>query len=323
MAKEYIDFQKERAFGDMIGAPFQFVFQEFKSLFLSILKYAGPFLLAAVLFLILTVKKVAESFSTETTSLMIIFFAGLIFALGILAMISTTYSYISAYVTYGKGNFTISDVGILLKRNVFKIFGGGFLLGIMVLPLFLLAIIPYIGLIAFYAVLFYLYVSMSMFAIITVHEDINIGKAFSRSFQLVKGKWWFTFGLYIVFSLIIMFASYIVMIPLYIGVFASVLSVGVSSVGIIILIIISVLLYLVLYFFIISLQHSLFSLQYFNLKARKEGPDLFDRISEINKSHEEEGNKEEKSDDLENNNKDKEQNRFEDDDETDRFKPKY
>ena len=53
MAKESIKFYEDRTFGDLIGAPFQFVIQEFKNLFLTILKYSSPFLLLTLVFFVL------------------------------------------------------------------------------------------------------------------------------------------------------------------------------------------------------------------------------------------------------------------------------
>ena len=54
MTKEAINFKKERSFGELIGVPFQFLFQEFKQIFLTALKYAGPFLFTAAVLLVIS-----------------------------------------------------------------------------------------------------------------------------------------------------------------------------------------------------------------------------------------------------------------------------
>ena len=74
MERKAIKFREDRTFGDLIGAPFQFVFQEFKNLFGSILKYSGPFLLVGLIFLLLSVRKsYGTLFPDDSVSFLMVF----------------------------------------------------------------------------------------------------------------------------------------------------------------------------------------------------------------------------------------------------------
>jgi len=362
--KKYVDFKTEKSFGDLIGMPFVFFFQEFKLFSIALLKYAGPFVALALMILGLMSNDFIDLFknSSEPTPAFIgyLFLAILIFNLGLLAIVTVTYSYASVYEKYGRGNFSIADVGKLLKKSVFKIFTGGLLMGLMIIPVMLIAIIPVFGILAIIFGSIYLSVSISLFAVIIVHEEAGIFESISRSFKLIKGSWWKTFGLYIVFYFIIAFSSYALLIPIYILILAVVLSGSTIGAGSIILIVFFVIIYFVGYMYLMTLQQLLFAFQYFSLRIEKEGINLTDRIAAINNTEKDEGDifevkeeissddikeqkeepQNEKKEDLIPEKKEEEpktedewskllddkekKNRFEEgDDENDRFKPKY
>lgn len=343
--KEIVDFVKERDFGELIGAPFYFIIQEFKPFARSLLRYAGPWMAIALLGMALLSNSIwqAVDMGTEPSGVFVIYSLLMILFLmiGFLAAVTTTHSYITLYVRNGKDNFTIEEVGELVKRNVFKIFGAGILVYLMVVVGFLFFYIPGI----------YLAVALSFFTITIVYEDISGGASIGRSFEVVKGHWWQTLGVMFVFAMIIGFASYIFIIPIYVVIFAA--AIGGTSVGTgsVIVIILSVALYFTAYIFFMAMQQVLVAFQYFNIMTKKEGLGLFDRIDAINKDEdmaeeddvniyeikeeEKEPNKtSEEIKDKEEQAKEKEDNRFSDseeknrfkddkDDDIDRFKPKF
>ena len=120
---------------------------------------------------------------------------------GMLAVVIVTHGYISLYVSKGKGNFTKNDVGELLKKNLWKVFGAGILVYIMAVIGFLLFYIPGI----------YLAVATIFVFLIIIYENKSATESISRSFEIIKGKWWQTFGLILVFGLIIGSMSYILL----------------------------------------------------------------------------------------------------------------
>ncbi|NOZ34417.1 MAG: hypothetical protein GXO80_03855, partial [Chlorobi bacterium] len=182
--KEIVKFIRERTFGDLIGAPFEFIIQEFKTFAGTLLKYAGPFVAVTFLMVSLLANDIfnAAVLKTNTPTSTIIYAVILIFSLmfGMLAVVIVTHSYISLYVSKGKGNFTKDDVGELLKKNLWKVFGAGILVYIMVVIGFLLFYIPGI----------YLAVATIFIFLIIIYENKSATESISRSFEIIKGKWW-------------------------------------------------------------------------------------------------------------------------------------
>ncbi len=357
--KENVDFIKTRDFGDKLGAPIYFFIQEFKLLSLTILRFAGPWLAITILATSLISNSIykASISNTEPNEVVILYgFLILLFLMiGFLVSIAATHSYISLYVKEGKGNFTIEDVGNLIKKKIFKIFFAGILISLIVVLGFLFFYIPGI----------YLAIAMSFFSIVIVYEDANIGESISRSFKIIKGHWWETFGLTFVFGLIVGFASYVFIIPIYVIFIVAAIGGKTIGAGSVIVLILFISLYFVAYMFFVSLKQTIIAVQYFSLITNKEGMGLKERIASINKEKEikkgaifeekteTEDNwedllekhkkkiaetkekdysnkttkkikeKETKKEDGLTNSTGKEKNRFLDNNENDRFKPKY
>jgi hypothetical protein len=87
--------------------------------------------------------------------------------------------------------------------------GAGIALIIVISFGFLFLIIPGI----------YLMVVLSLIAPIMIIERKSFGDAFSRSFKLISDKWWSTFGLIFVTTLIAGFMAFVFAIPQYIFTF--------------------------------------------------------------------------------------------------------
>ena len=97
----------------------------------------------------------------------------------------------------------VDDVWIKVKDNVGKtIF---FSIGYTIITLLatVLLIIPGI----------YVSVALMIIYIVGLNEDKGFFDSMSRSFYLVKNKWWFTFGLLIVLSLIQGFLGLLFQVP--------------------------------------------------------------------------------------------------------------
>jgi hypothetical protein len=77
----------------------------------------------------------------------------------------------------------------------------------VLIPIFILLSLP---------VLIYLIVPFTIFMIVHVMEGNTVGISLRRAFFLVREKWWSTFGIYIVISILASIASYIFMVPAYI-----------------------------------------------------------------------------------------------------------
>ncbi|MCF6184884.1 MAG: hypothetical protein L3J56_09745, partial [Bacteroidales bacterium] len=131
------------------------------------------------------------------------------------------------------------------------------------------------------------------------------------SFELIKGNWWLSLGLMIIMFILLTTGTAILTLLFN---FLNKTIASASSAYFVLTNITSSLLEVVMSVFLISTSFFLYGY----LISVKEQPDLFNRISEI--SEEEDYN----VDNIQNpENGENENNRFVDEDENDRFKPKY
>lgn len=158
----------------------------------------------------------------------------------------------------------------------------------MMLLMILITIVGGIGMVFFIIPGIYLYVTLSLALPILVFEDLGIGDSFSKSFKLIKGKWWSTCGLLVITGIIASVIGYALSVPLSMGVFwdmSSVTSTGDPSavlesfsswtavLGMSLMMIASYVTYLIP---LIAL-----GFQYFNLSERVEGRGIRNQIDEF------------------------------------------
>jgi len=130
-----------------------------------------------------------------------------------------------------------------------------------------------------------IYVSVALMIVFVVglNENLSFFNAMSRSFYLVKNKWWFTFGLLLVLSLIQGFLGFLFQVPQYIAMFVvafnSVDGNGNNSFTEIIFIVTSIISSLNFLFYAISIIGIAF--HYFSLIEQKEAKGLLDKIESI------------------------------------------
>lgn len=94
----------------------------------------------------------------------------------------------------------------------------------LIVLMILIGLVSGIGLMFFVLPGIYLAVTLSLALPIFVFEDLGIGKSFGKSFRLIKGKWWSTFGLLLITGIIASIVSYVFSIPFYIGFFGDTFS---------------------------------------------------------------------------------------------------
>lgn len=305
--------QQERDFGDKINASFSFVSQNFKTLFLSLLYFAGPLsLIGGIANGIVQSNNLgfasagavkprgtdaseifANSFGDSFAHLFTInYLIAIIFL--ILASVTvaiTVYAFMIEYnKTENQESITIGDVwakmqtiflpvlgsyGIvfLIMALILLTFGGiigalisagsGFLGGFLAVMIGLLAFIPF----------FYFGIMYSLSPAIVAYEGINGLEALGRARFLIKDKWWSTFGLIMIITIINSFISMIFGAPAMIVTFMKVLKVGgniSSNLPLIITTVISTVGQVV----VSSLTYVAISFQYFNLVEKREGNGL-------------------------------------------------
>ncbi len=275
--KKDINFLEERDFGGLLSAPFEFLRQEFKPLIGALLKYAGPFLVVGMIgfyYFVFDFFYLASSLTLFSKLDMVLKPLGIFsffFIIGFLVCVVVTTSYVSLYVKKGKGNFTNADIISLTKRKLLSSTGMVIILQIVIIVGMLLLYIPGI----------YILVASSFSFIILIHEDLSIIKAIIKSIKTINGKWFFSFGLYIVFALMLGILSSLLIIPAYLLSTYMLIS-GNIEFYLKVIIILSVFLYFAFYLLSNSLLQILLAFNYFCIKQEKEGGNLQERIAMIN-----------------------------------------
>ena len=277
MNPQKIEFQRYRDFGQIINATFEFLRENFKQLAKAVIYLVGPFVLLTGIFGGLYQKDLF-SFTSTVKSLsefgiafgLYIFFA----ILTSLVLESTIYSYILLYLKRQDDiPIEVDEVWLMVKSKTLKILLFSIGYGLVTVFATILLIIPGI----------YVSVSLMIIFIVGLNEDKGFFDSMSRSFYLVKNKWWFTFGLLIVLSLIQGFLGFLFQIPKYIAMFVvafnSAEGNGTSSTTEIIFIVTTIISSLNFIFYSISFIGIAF--HYFSLVEQKEAKGLLDKIDSI------------------------------------------
>lgn len=296
------DFRRERDFGTKISATFEFIGAQFRPLFKCLVYFVlpGTLLFGIGMGLIFGNIGRLSRLSAETgvapgiNNFAVSYLSGMGLAIlgatvSFLLLLGTVYSFVRvrmdtpatevvqpaqvwAYIRARLGRIVLSwlffsGVGVALfgalaaalfgsisinsgpsAENVLGIFGVMMVLGV---------------------VMTWLGVVLTQFFPILLIENVSIGTALRRSFSLIQGKWWSTFGVLFVATMIQSFVGYIFIIPMYAVIFAQALKVpGLDSP---ILSVVTGSIYAVgaVFAYVIPLVAVLF--QYFNLVERKEG----------------------------------------------------
>jgi hypothetical protein len=305
-----IEFHRTRDFSTKLNATFEFVKQNFKPLSKSILFIAGPPILIASLmmgsfmgdFLRTTMAGARggntnpfELFSTTSfwleLALLMVFFV-----VSGVATISTINNYIFLYGEKRSNQIEVTEVWERVRETFWMYLGTMFmfalalvvLYAIMILPAVLLALVSpwliFFGVIFFFVGIFYVSISSSLVFFIRGYEKTGFFDALFRSFRLVQGKWWSTFGLLMILYLIVATVSSIFYMPWYFYTIATTLhnvqteSLSTPGTGYQIFTMVFLSLYYLAQMVLYSLPNVGIAFQYFNLVEMKEARGLLGQI---------------------------------------------
>lgn len=310
--------QQERDFSDKINAIFSFVSQNFKTLFLSVSYFAGPLsLMSGIANGIIKTNRLdfasldkttpsgtssadifSHSFESSISQLFtlnhLIAFTFIILASATVAI--TVYALIIEYRENPKlltihriwarmqtiflpvlSSYSISLLILMLILISFAATiaalissGGGFFAGFLSIT---------IGLVGLFLITFF-FVVYSLCPAIVAYESINVWEALGRAMFLIKNKWWSTFGLIVIISIINSFVAMIFEVPTMIVTFMKLLKLGdgiAENVPLIITTVISTVGQVI----VSSLTYVAISFQYFNLVEKREGTGLKTLIESI------------------------------------------
>jgi len=265
---EIIEFKKIRTSGELIGVTFDFIRNNFKKLFLSLLFIAGPFLLIANL-------GTAYFFRVKppdpTSILLNMIFTYILLVVYQFVILLVSYSFVSLYIDRGPDAFDVQDVLQHILHNFWKYLSSE----LIIIPIII------IGLFLCFFPGIYLAIPLSLIFIIRLRENLSIFEAMSRCFELVKDNWWNTFGFLFLIGICQVIIASIFNIPTYIVSFSAglhqttdisslfsttrVISMFLSTIG----------------YLTYCIQYVGITFQYHNLREQKEATGLFDKLDSI------------------------------------------
>jgi len=308
-----IEFHRQRDFSKKMNATFEFIRQNWKSLFKSILVIAGPPVIVASLIIgsffgdLLSLSQgvansAADPAASQAYFLSVSFWLQLLLAM-IFILLSSVMSIaaINNYlILYGERQtnlIPVRDVWDRVSATFWMYFRTMLFFGFLIMAMYALMAVPVVmlaaispaliilGMMTLFFAIIYVVISLSLTFIIRGVEKKRFFDSIARSFKLVQGKWWSTFGLIVILYFVMMTISYIPLIPWYATMIATALH-NTSEVGSTdsqsfsgVLMMVFFTLYYMVQIILSALPNIGIAFQYFNLVELKEARGL---LSEIN-----------------------------------------
>jgi hypothetical protein len=294
MQNQKIEFYRERDFGELINTTVAFIKQNIKIILKMLLYYIVP--LAIVLGVLMGLNQHATLSNTFSAGVTGTTYSGQVLILVFLflfAMVTFTllpalmFELFIEYKAYGPNEMSLERI----RKRAFDSFGT--LLGtVLVIGLIMVAIVFAIALFAMitpwliivFVLPFIYFVVAIYFALpIRIFEKATMGEAFSRSFYLIKGNWWWTFLLYIVVSMAVgVLGSAFIMPQYFYMIFITFTSAqgGSAELSMTVVLLTSMLTVFGQVIFN-SIPFITLTFQYFNLLEQKDKPGLQERVNQI------------------------------------------
>ena len=210
---------QQRDFGNKINVTLQYITQNFRSLGMALLYIVGPVALVAgiatgvmqsdMLRLAgesandgpkdpFAVLQMMSQFLSPT------FWVAMLFSiLANVAVILTTYGHMKVYDRTKSITISVTDVWAEVQPMIGRAIVISLLNSIVVGVAFLFFVIPGI----------YVAVVLSLSLAVTIFEGTDFGMTWTRCFQLIRDKWWSTFGLIFIVGLIVGIVGLLFAIP--------------------------------------------------------------------------------------------------------------
>jgi hypothetical protein len=308
---QIIDFRRTRDFSRKMNATFEFIRQNFRQLGKSILFISGPpILMASVLIasffgdMINMASAIGDTGNFGSFNFWLkIVLAMIFFTVSTVTTIGTINNYMILYSEKRSNRIEVSEVWERVRSTFWMYLSTTFLFTVLSIIVYIGAIIPSallgavspvlggLGMLGAFVFLIWVFISCSLLYAIRAFEDRGFMDALSRSFNLIRGKWWSTFGLVVILYLIMLFTCYFVMLG------GSLITLAFtthslepspqpdpSSGAVSVLLMIGSTLYMLFATFLYALPSIGIVFQYFNLVERKEAKHLISEIETIGES---------------------------------------
>lgn len=310
-----IEYQQARDFSKKLNATFEFIRQNIKSLGKSLIYIAGPVVLTGSLLAgglysgyfdsIANMRNDSSSFIyfIQSTKTWIQGVAALIFmVLSGIVIVSVVYNYMLEYDARKSNRIEVDAIWMRVRQTLPQYFITFFLFFVLVLAAYTLVILVLVGAanlsvglavvsgFVAAALLIYAIIPLSLIFVIRAFEKVNFAEAVARCFELIKGKWWSTFGLLFIVVMVQSMLASAFFIPWYINFIITMLhsvdgqtAYEPSLMGQIINSVFMVL-YFLASFLLYALPLIALAFQYFNLVELKESRGLMGRIQRMGNS---------------------------------------
>lgn len=208
--------RKIRDFGERVSDTLLFLRLNWKGLFVLYAVFVIPFLLLGTYFgasgfveffarlSSLGIDKPGNFFSID------FFLAIFLFLIGTTSYATAIYCYMRLYEESGGEKPTVSQVGKLYITKFLSNVGYALLIIMIIFAGAFAAVIPILGALLYLVGLVYFLITLCVLFPSNTSEDNSFGAAFSRSFYLIRNRWWFTFGYSIILMIIYYFFAYII-----------------------------------------------------------------------------------------------------------------
>lgn len=269
-----IQLRAERKFGDLMSVTVEYLRLHFRTLFKAILFIAGPPIILGGAIMGTSIGTLI-GYATDRTSPPLEYFLPMFGGILVILCAATLMgAVVNEYVILSverNSAIEISEVWDALRRDIWVIIPTYIGHYVIIVVGMVLLIVP--GIWAS---------NVFQFMIpVRIQERLGFGEALSRCMELVRGKWWFTFGFLYVVSLAAGMIGYAFIIPLYLTLLAAGLTGSFTTTPMVVAIAASGLVALVGQFLVNALPQMAITINYFNLVERLDGAGLALRIGAI------------------------------------------
>jgi hypothetical protein len=206
---QYVEFNKQRDLGAIIGDTINFLKNEGQPFFSTILKFSIiPILITVALsiYYIFYVDEVIRLGSDEDPFVVFGLLFSSPFLILSLAQIVTfafimvsAYAYIKSYAE-NRGKVNFDDVREVMKDKLLPYIGLSILNSIVIVIGFLFLFVPAV----------YFGVVLTLSGPLLIFEEKSVSKAFGDSFSFIKNYWWETFGVLLVIHILIWVLNFMI-----------------------------------------------------------------------------------------------------------------
>lgn len=206
MMKEKVELHRVREFGDILNDTILFFKQNFVPLVKAYLVICGFFIVASTAVEIVSKLRDLE-YDEATIPFNTSYWLTLLFSvINSSVVMVTVYSYIALYREKNQEAPTVTEVWGYFRYFFFRIFFSNVVLDICIVLGVFMCIIPGI----------YLLPILALVIPIMIMENTSLSYAFTYSFKLIKGNWWFVLGLFLLIGLMYVAAMVVVILPVLI-----------------------------------------------------------------------------------------------------------